>query len=232
MKQAMMLDGLLFDLRLAFRGLRRDPGFSLTAIATLTVALALNVTVYTIRDAMVVRGLPLAANSERLVYLALRKPADMACCPGPVRFADFEEWRAHAGAFQDAAFGPRREPIAFRADGRQIDTTVSRQTANMFGLLGVQPTIGRDFTAADGEPGAPGVAIVSHEFWVGRLGKRADIVGLPVLVNGEPVSIVGVMPERFAIVFPQDLYMPLVATAALEAGAIARLKDGATPEEA
>jgi putative ABC transport system permease protein len=226
------LDGLLFDLRLAFRGLRRDPGFALTAIATLTVALALNVTVYTIRDAMVVRGLPLAATSERLVYLALRKPADMACCPGPVRYADFEQWRAHAGAFQDAAFGPRREPIAFRADGRQIDTTVSRQTANTFRLLGVPPAIGRDFTAADETPGAPGVAIVSHEFWVGRLGKRADIVGLPVLVDGAPVSIVGVMPERFAIVFPQDLYMPLVAAAALEAGAIARLKDGATLEEA
>ena len=119
----MMLDGLLFDLRLAFRGLRRDPGFSFTAIATLTVALALNVTVYTIREAMVVRGLPLAANSERLVFLALRKPADMACCPGPVRFADFAQWRADAGAFQDAAFGPGASrlpsvPMAVRSTRR------------------------------------------------------------------------------------------------------------------
>lgn len=226
------VEGLLFDLRLAVRGLRRDPGFSLTAVVTLTVALALNVTVYTIRDAMVVRGLPLAANTNSLVYLSLRKPADMACCPGPLTYADFEVWRSHAGAFEDIAFGPRRERVSFRADGRRTDTTVSRQTANTFGLLGVQPAVGRDFTAADERPGAPAVAVVSYEFWVSRLGRRADIVGLPAFVNGESVSIVGVMPERFAIVYPQDLYMPLAGAAALESGAIARLKDGATKAEA
>jgi hypothetical protein len=97
------LDGLFFDLRLAIRGLRRDPGFCLTAIAMLAVALALNVSVYTIRDAMVDRGLPIARDSERLVYIALRTPSDMACCPGPVRFPDFEAWRAGASAFEDLA---------------------------------------------------------------------------------------------------------------------------------
>lgn len=225
------VEGLLFDIRLAVRGLRRDPGFFVTAVVTLTVALALNVTVYTIRDAMVVRGLPLAANTNRLVYLSLRKPADMACCPGPVTYADFEVWR-HAGAFEDMAFGPRRERVSFRADGRQTDATVSRQTANTLSLLGVQPAFGRDFTAADERLGAPAVVIVSHEFWVGRLGRRADIVGLAAFVNGETVSIVGVMPERFAIVYPQDLYMPLAGVAGLEAGAIGRLKDVAKKEEA
>ncbi len=226
------LDGLLFDLRLAIRGLRRDPGFSITAITTLTVALALNVTVHTIRDAMVVRGLPLANDNTRLMYLALRKPTDMACCPGPVPYADFEEWRAHSDAFQDVAFGPQREPINFRVDGLYIDTTVSRQSANTFGLLGVQPALGRDFASTDERHGASAVAIVSYEFWAGRLGSRGDIVGLSVVVNGESVSIVGVMPKRFAIVYPQDIYMPLTEATALEAGAIARLKDGATKEEA
>ena len=110
---------LLFDLRLSIRGLMRDRGFSVTAIATLAVALALNVTVHTIRDAMVVRGLPLASDSKRLTYLALRKPADPACCPGPMRYADFEAFRANAVAFEDLAFGPVQQPVTFQADGRR-----------------------------------------------------------------------------------------------------------------
>lgn len=223
---------LLFDLRLSIRGLMRDRGFSVTAIATLAVALALNVTVHTIRDAMVIRGLPLASDSKRLTYLALRKPADPACCPGPMRYEDFETFRANAAAFEDLAFGPVQQPVTFQADGRPIDTTVSRQTANTLGLLGVRPTVGRDFTAADAIPGAPTVAIVSYEFWNGRLGKRADIVGLPVRINGNPASIIGVLPERFAIVYPRDLYMPLAPPSELESWAIGRLKADATLEEA
>ena len=66
----------------------------------------------------------------------------------------------------------------------------------------------------------------------GRLGKRADIVGLPVRINGNPASIIGVLPERFAIVYPRDLYMPLAPPSELESWAIGRLKADATLEEA
>ena len=73
------MDALLLDLRLAIRGLRQARGFTLTAILTLTVAIALNVIVYTVRDAMLFRGLPQARQSDRLVYMAMRRPTDMAC---------------------------------------------------------------------------------------------------------------------------------------------------------
>lgn len=77
------LEGFLFDLRLTFRGFRRDRAFAVTTIATLAVAIALNVTVFTVMDAMLFRGLPLATRSDRLVYLGMRKPSDLPCCPGP-----------------------------------------------------------------------------------------------------------------------------------------------------
>jgi putative ABC transport system permease protein len=227
------LDGFLFDLRLAVRGLHRDRAFSLTTISTLAVALALNVTVATVVDTMLFRGLPLAKRSDRLVYLAMRKPTDLACCPGPLLYADFEAWRAHASAFAGMAFGRAGESITFRdGDGRPIDMTVSRRSANTFGLLGVQPILGRDFVAADETAGAPAVAIISHQFWKRRFGQRADIVGVTVHINGAPASIIGVMPEHFALVYEQDLWMPLVRTATLEGDAIGRLRDGSTLEEA
>ena len=149
------LEGVLFDLRLALRGLRRDRAFAITTIATLAVALALNVTVFTVMDAMLFRGLPLADRSDRLLYLRMRKPSDLPCCPGPVLYADVEAWRAQSRAFEDLAFGGGGGPITFRdGDGRPLDMAVSRNSANTFGLLGVRPALGRDFVHADEAPGA------------------------------------------------------------------------------
>lgn len=110
--------------------------------------------------------------------------------------------------------------------------TVSRTSANTFSLLGVRPILGRDFVRADEVPGARAVAIISHRFWERRFGKREDIVGVTVHVNGAPASIIGVMPEHFALVYELDLWMPLSYAPRLEGGAIGRLRDGATLEEA
>lgn len=226
------LEGFLFDLRLTFRALRRDRAYAITTIATLAVAIALNVTVFTVMDAMLFRGLPLATRSDRLVYLAMRKPSDLPCCPGPVMYADFEVWRTQARVIEDLAFG-RSDPITFRdGDVRPIDMTVSRRSANTFSLLGVRPKLGRDFVQADAAPGAAAVAIVSHRFWERRFGGREDIVGAIVHINGAPATIVGVMPEHFALVYEQDIWMPLARTPALEGDVIGRLRDGATLEEA
>ena len=211
----------------------RDRAFALTAIATLAVAIALNVTVFTVMDAMLFRGLPLAKRSDRLVYLAMRKPTDLACCPGPIRYVDFEAWRTQSSAFEALAFRRNGEPITLReGNGRAIDMTASRLSANMFGLLGVPPILGRDFVAADEAPGAAPVVILSYQFWDRRFGKRVDIVGTTVHINGAPATIVGVMPERFALVDVQDLWMPVAVGPALEGGAIGRLRDDATIEQA
>ena len=227
------LDGFLFDMRLALRGLRRDLAFSVTAVSILTVAIALNVTVFTVRDAMVFRGLPLATRSDRLVYLAMRKPSDLPCCPGPVLHRDVEAWRAHVRALEGIAVWRSGEPVTLR-DGvaRPIDMTLSRWSFNTLTLLGVQPALGRDFVAADEVPGAPPVALVSHALWERRFGQRADIAGATVDINGAPATIVGVLPEHFALLYEQDLWMPLAHTPALEGNTLGRLRDGATIEEA
>lgn len=227
------LDGLLFDVRAALRGVLRDRAFSLTAVATLAVAMALNVTVFTVRDAMLFRGLPLAERSDRLLYLAMRKPTDLACCPSPVPYSDFEAWRADARAFEGLAFRTSGQPITFRDSGsRPLDMMVSKESVNTFQVLGVKPMLGRDFTAVDEIAGAPPVAILSYQFWERRFNKRADSVGSIVHVNGSPTTIVGVMPKGFTIVYEEDLWMPLTPSASIDVGVIGRLRDGATIEQA
>ena len=94
------LEAIVYDLRFAWRGLRRDRAFTLTAIATLTLAIALNVTVFAVMDAMLFRGLPLARRSDRLVYIQERRAAG----GGLISYADFEDWRTEAKSFEGLAF--------------------------------------------------------------------------------------------------------------------------------
>src|SRR5205814_2215388 len=94
------LEWLFFELRLAIRGLRRDRAFTLAAIAMLALAIGLNVTVFTVMDAMLFRGYPLVKRNDRLVYLQDRYPSG-ACC---MSYPDFEDWRAQAQGFEGMAF--------------------------------------------------------------------------------------------------------------------------------
>src|SRR6266478_6539690 len=136
------LEGLFYDLRFALRGLRRDWAFSLAAITILALAIGLNVTVFTVMDAMLFRGYPIVKRNDRLVYLQERYPSG-ACC---LSYEDFEDWRAQAQAFEGLAFVASNRPITFRdGDGRPIDMFTFRVSANTFALLGVAPMLGRDF---------------------------------------------------------------------------------------
>lgn len=208
------LDGLLYDLRLTLRGLRRDRAFTLAAVGMLTLAIGLNVTVFTVTDAMLFRGFPLVKRNDRLVYLQERGPSGTCC----MLYPDFEAWRSQAQSFEGMAFVGTRS-ITFRdGDGRPIDMRPTMLSASTFGLLGVPPMLGRDFTPADEAPGAAPVAILNFRFWDSRFNKRADIVGLTVHINGAPATIIGVMPERFDFPLPatDDLWMPAVRTPELQ----------------
>ena len=228
-----MLDGIFYDVRFALRQLRRERAFTLTAIAMLALALGLNATVFTVMDAMLFRGMPLAKRSDRLVFINMRKPSS----PATVLYADVEAWRGQAQSFQDLAFGAGG-PVAFRdGDGHVVDMNVQRVTANTFGVLGVRPALGRDFVGADEAPGAAPVAILSHRFWENRFGGRGNIIGLTVHVNSVPTTIVGVMPEGFVFVYEQNLWTPLTHGAELRqlgfaVSPFARLRDGATVQGA
>ena len=230
------LEAIIYDLRFAWRGLRRDRAFTLTTIATLTLAIALNVTVFAIADAMLFRGVPLAQRSDRLVYIQEHRAAG----GGLISYADFEDWRTQAKAFEGLAFVAETGISLKDGDGRPFDTSAFELSANTFGLLGVQPMLGRDFAPTDEIPGAPMVAILIHRLWVSRFGSRTDIVGMRVHMDGSPATIIGVMPERFDFPTKWDLWIPLVQTAELRQRgptsaafmAVGRLRNGVSLRQA
>src|ERR1700686_4773702 len=214
------LDGFFHDLRFALRGLRRDRAFTLAAIATLALAIGLNVTVFTVMDAMLFRGYPIVKRNDRLVYLQEGSPLRTNL----ISFADVEEWRAQAHAFEGIGYVSSR-PLAFRdGEGRPIDMSASTVSANTFGLLRVPP-----------------VVILNYRFWERRFAKRADVVGATVYIDGAPATVIGVMPERFDFPLPisDDFWMPVVPTPELRQRgspgglmAFGRLTDGTSRPEA
>jgi predicted permease len=224
-------EGLLRDFRYVVRGLWRSPAFSLTVIATLAVGIGVNAAVFTVTNATLFGGFPLVVRNDRIVYLTTTQDA--------VYYPDFAEWRAGARSFEDAALARNVYSTLSGADG-SLDTYFTTEvTANAFALLGVRPILGRDFVAADAQPGAAPVALLRYELWERRFAANPAVVGQSVRINGAPTTVIGVMPRGFSFPTDQDLWTPLVPTAAAlrregfyARYAFARLAEGATIDKA
>jgi putative ABC transport system permease protein len=230
------LDGVVCDLRYSVRGLVRDRGFALTVIVMLALAISLNVTAFRVMETMLFRGYPLVEHNERLLYIDERYPTP-GCC---VSYVDFEAWREEARSFRDMAFMVPKSVSLGEGNGDARNVSPWVVTSNTFGMLGVRPALGRDFTARDEAPGAAPVVVISHRYWTTRLGGRGDVIGRTVRVNRVPASIIGVLPEGFDFLASRrdDIFLPLEQTAELHLRiangglVIGRLANGASTSQA
>ena len=227
------MQGIAEDLRHAARGLRRSPGFALTAVVTLAVGIGVNAAVFTLSNAVLFSGFPSVEDNDRIVYIASDRSA---CC---LSYPDFVDWRAQATSFEGMAIvhgvAVSLSDTAGFPDSRDA-TEISPET---FRLVGARPILGRDFARGDEVPGAAPVAILSYGFWERRYGRDPAIVGRVIRVNSTPTTVIGVMPEGFAFPQKQDLWLPLVLTPNVLSRdrrdlwfAFGRLAEGATLENA
>jgi predicted permease len=225
------VENVVLDLRYTLRGLRRTPGFTAAAVIVLGVGIAVNLAVFTVTSATLFKGFRGIPEQDRLVYVT----AGRGCC---LSYLDLTDWQAMTKGFAGLeAVADLRVSID---TGRTVETATSTEvTAGLFGLLRVAPILGRDFSAADDRPGAARVAILSHDFWRTRFDASSSAIGTAVTVNGEPTTIVGVMPQDFVFPQRQDLWMPIGPRVATQPRnvrglwlAVARLADNVTIEQA
>jgi predicted permease len=189
------MDTLLQDLRFALRSLRRTPTFAASAVATLALGIGAVTTIYSVVHAVLLRPLP------------YERPSDLAIIWGTIRrdsverrtvsYPDFEDWRRDARAFDAvAAFSESM----FTLDGRDGAERIEGEwvSASYFGALGVRPVLGRGFTPAEDAAGAGArVAVLSHELWQARFAGSPSAVGATLRIEGEPTTVIGVMPAGF-----------------------------------
>jgi putative ABC transport system permease protein len=201
---------LLHDLRFAFRLIAKEKWFTAVAVGALALGIGVNATVFTLVNAVLIRGLPFK-DSSQLYMLGVRRPVDTG--GGNLSYPDYQEWRAQSRTFAGIA-GFSRGPMNL-ADDRGVPEQARGAwlTSNAFQVLGQQPLIGRDFTPQDDQKGAEKVVILGHGIWKNRYGSDPAVLGRILRVNGDPATIIGVMPE--GEMFPTDaaLWMPFVPNA-------------------
>ncbi|HEX5438805.1 MAG TPA: ABC transporter permease, partial [Gemmatimonadaceae bacterium] len=232
------MDTLVRDLRLAVRGLRKSPGFTLIAILCLALGTGATTAIFSVVNAVLLRPLPYP-RPQQLVRL-YESHTDRAGWHGSVSPANYLDWRQQNTVFaQLVAYGGAN--VNLQSDAAPQRLFAQRATTNLFALLGVSPELGRTFRPNDTQPGADHTVVLSDALWHSRFGGDPAIVGRTITLDGESYTVIGVMPPGFA--FPAtsstDLWLPRTFTPDEHAqrgnrylAVVGRLKPGVTLDAA
>jgi len=205
------LEDLGTDLRYGIRNLWRNPGFGSMAILTLALGIGVNLAIFSVINAVLIRPLPFR-HPDELMLIQLLTPGRDA--PGPLwSYPKYEILRDRQQVFTATAlFAERDWSLAKIDDPERLRGEAVE--APYFGLLGVDTSMGRVFTADDDRVGATPVAIISHALWQRRFGGSSDALGKIISLDGATMTVVGVMPAGFHGLFGQaDVWRPMKATA-------------------
>jgi predicted permease len=227
------IENLGRDLRYAGRVLRKSPGFTLIAIATLALGIGANTAVFSVVDAVLLRPLPYP-EPEQLSTLArfgsfgMYSSADGRTC---------ELMQAEARGLDSAVYSGLKADVNLAVNGHVRYVRQQRVSAGFFRVLGVAPWQGREFTQAEDTAGGPAVAVLSYGLWKSMLNVDQSVVDRRVMLRGEAYTVIGVMPPSFRPSSQADIWTPLRPSTTGEGegtnyGIIARLRPGVSWEQA
>ncbi len=225
------------DLRYAGRMLVKDPWFTFVAVVALALGIGLNTTVFTLVNAVLIRGLPFDGADE-IVLLATRNTTGDAENSSPASWREFEEWRSRAKSFAGVAGFLQGQMNISDPDHPAERVSGSSVSANTFRLLRQQPFLGRDFADGDDATGAAPVVVIGYQLWRNRYDRDPNAIGRPLKINEVTYTIIGVMPEGMRFPTNADLWRPLLAPAnepqrhVRNIGVFARLAPGSSWESA
>lgn len=194
------MDRLTQDLRHAVRMLRKAPAFTLVVVFTLAVGIGANTAMFSVVNGVLLAGLPFA-DPDRLLDLNEVEIDNRA--RGAIAPANFVDWRAQAKSFAGMSVYHRRTFNVAVGTGEPERLPGTVVSSNFFDVLGTTPLVGRQFTAADAEPGRATSVVLSYRLWQRQFAGDAQVVGRQIRLNGMPFDIVGVMPAT--VNFPQDV---------------------------
>jgi predicted permease len=228
------VEAVLQDLRFAFRLIARDRWFSAAVIGVLALGIGANTVGFTIVHAVFVRGLPFE-ESDRLYVVSLTNRAGRRA---NVSRPELQDWRDHSRSF--AGLAGYRDATMNISDDRALPELAHGTwlTANTFGVLRQRPLLGRDFAPGDETAGAEPVAIIGYTLWKNRYGTDPNILGKTMRIDGQPTTIIGVMPDRMRFPDNSQIWAPFVPTEPQKRRdgrvlrAFGRLNDGTDRREA
>jgi putative ABC transport system permease protein len=238
------LETLFLDLRYAIRNLRKDRRFAMVAIFALALGIGASTVVFSIFYNLFFNAFA-ARDASRLVVPVIQNTentgrADSNLQPLTFPLADLDVIREQNQVFENIV-GYMPGAFVLANDGSQMyQFNGTRVTSDAFDFYGVPPLLGRGITPEDGNPGALPVFVMSYKTWKGVFNEDAKILGKILTIDGEPRTLVGVMPQRFqAYGLQAEIWIPVTRSRDAprtdeesKATVLARLKSGITIETA
>jgi predicted permease len=192
------------DLRYGWRALRARPGFTLVAVVTLALGIAVNPTMLSVVSGVLLSELPYR-EPERLALI--RVMSDGQTSLPSLSPPEVEDLRERAGVFEDVA-SIRDNTGTLTGAGEPVQLRMGGIRWNFLHVLGIEPMLGRALTAADAVPNAAPVLLLSHGLWRERFGGDPTIVGRSIVLDGRSVQVVGVLPPDVELQLPREAGLP------------------------
>ena len=182
------------EVRSALRRIARAPAFSAGVVMTLALCIGANAVLATSIEGVLLRALPFH-DPARLVWIwSTRTDRDRAFFSLP----NFEDVRSRATRL-DALVGLATWGVNLTGQGPPVRLTGIKASGELGTLLGVSPALGRMLEPADDDPGRPPVVVIGHRLWADRFGRSPSVLGATLTLDGVPTTVVGVLPETFAL---------------------------------
>jgi putative ABC transport system permease protein len=231
------MERLIQDLKFGFRMLTKSPGFTAVIVLALAIGIGATTAIFSVVNAILLRPLPYG-DPDRIVMVWMDNPK-LNLDQDFHSYTNYADYRDQNQTFDEvAAFNDRSFNLTGTGEPERLVGAWS--TANLFRVMGTDPTLGRVFTTEEEEPGKDLVVVLSHAVWQRRFGGASDIIGQQISLNGVNRTVIGVMPDQFR--FPRketELWVPLAinqnlrnARTAFFLKAVGRLKPGVGLDQA
>ncbi|HMH12461.1 MAG TPA: ABC transporter permease [Edaphobacter sp.] len=231
------MDALGQNLRFATRQLWRNPGFTVTVILTLALSIGANTAIFSIVNALMLKNLPYS-QPERMGTIYTRVTGTKSS--DERHNLNGEQWellRDNVPSLTSAVSSSRTSGVNLQAGSHVQYLHAGRVSAHYFDVLRIHPLAGRNFSEEEDRVHGPKTAILNYNLWRKTFGANSKIVGEPILLKGEPYTVIGVLPEGATTPLNADLYTAIQASrggegAGTNFAAITRLRDGKTWQQA
>ncbi len=211
------METLWQDLKYGARQLRRNPGFTAVAVLTLALGIGANTAIFSAVNAVLLQPLPFR-QPERLVFMTEKTAAGNRMS---VAYPNFRDWQERSQSFSEMACF---RSSSFNLTGIDQPVRLRGQMVswNFFQLLGTTPQLGRLFTPSDDQRGTERTVIIGHGLWTERFGGDAKAIGRTVILDGDPFTVIGVLPPNFEFLRADDVYLPVGLYLTPESGMLDR----------
>src|SRR5208282_4333537 len=185
---------LIQDVKFGLRMLAKNPGFTAVAVITLALGIGANTAIFSLGNVFMFRPLPVK-DADRLTVVATQFPTNTD--PQQLSYADYQDYRKQADVFTDMTFYDLNiSGVSYQGHADRI--IMAYVPSNFFTMLGLHPALGRLIAPGEGdEPKTGAVVVLGHSYWVRRFGGDPGVIGRSVTLDGQMVTVIGVVPKEF-----------------------------------